>query len=270
MSFATEFTARWEQVIQPALGRIQYNDVPLIAHRVDLSKSGDAILTEILQSIADSIVIVAGVSAIGSLNGRAVRNANVLYEVGIAHASRRPEEVVLFRSDSLPLDFDVQGVRVHTYDPDGDPKGAQNTVVETVIESLRGAASSRRVAIRLAAQRLTSHAYWLLLEGLNAGVVRPSAGQTIGQLLSGVRRESGLELLLELGAIEARFMKISSQILDQAEREPKATADFVDYVPTVFGRALAEYVAEQMAPADSTDLERIESFLRNQGGEAPG
>ena len=52
-------------------------------------------------------------------------NANVLYEVGLAHALRAPEQVLLFRSDADPLLFDVSGIRVHTYDPDGDPEGAK-------------------------------------------------------------------------------------------------------------------------------------------------
>jgi hypothetical protein len=78
MSFAVEFTARWETVLQPALRRISVKNVPLQPFRVDLSKSSDAILTEILQAISDSAVIVADVTSIGEIEGRAVRNANVL------------------------------------------------------------------------------------------------------------------------------------------------------------------------------------------------
>lgn len=97
MSLADSFLPRWERVLRPALGRISSHGVPLVPFRVDISKSSDAILTEILQAISDSTVIVADLTAVGSLGDRPVRNSNVLYEVGLAHACRRPEEVVLFR-----------------------------------------------------------------------------------------------------------------------------------------------------------------------------
>jgi hypothetical protein len=72
MSFASEFTPRWEGVLQPGLRRIQINDVPLTPFRVDLSKASDAILTEILQAISEAAVIIADVTAMGEFNGRAI------------------------------------------------------------------------------------------------------------------------------------------------------------------------------------------------------
>lgn len=158
MSFDPRFDARWNKVLIPALGALLHDEVPVQPFRIDLSRTSDAILTEILAAIGDSLVIVADITSTAELDGRAVRNANVLYEVGIAHAVRVPEEVVLLRSDQLRLDFDIAGVRVHSYDPDGDPDGATNFVTETVKASLTALSARKRTVLRVAAERLTPYA----------------------------------------------------------------------------------------------------------------
>lgn len=257
MSFAPEFTARWEHVLQPALRRIKINAVPLDPFRVDLSKAGDAILTEILQGIGNCAVIIGDITALGVLGDRAVRNANVLYEVGVAHASRRPEEVVLFRSDKLALDFDVQGVRVHSYDPDGDVEGATTFVANTVLESLHALDSARHLAIRFASQRLTLNAHSLLLELREAGAVQHPPTRTMGEILGGFQRVAAIELLLDLGALQARPMKVTDELLDKAESEPTAQATFLDYEMTAFGKALADHVVTEMLPTDPKLIARI-------------
>lgn len=48
------------------------------------------------------------------------------------------EEVILFRSDDFLLDFDVQGLRIHSYRPDDDPRRAGKLVAGIVVESLGG------------------------------------------------------------------------------------------------------------------------------------
>jgi hypothetical protein len=226
-------------------------------------------LTEILQAISDSAVIVADVTAIGTLGERAVRNANVLYEVGIAHASRQPEEVILFRSDDAHLDFDVQGVRVHSYRPDDDAKRAENFVVETVIESLRSVESARMVAIRFAAQRLTLGAYTLLLEARQGGPIEHPPAQTMGQILGGFQRTGAIELLLELGAIEAQPMRITSELLDKAEQQPNAQEPWLRYGLSAFGKVLADHVFEEMLPKDPSLVERMGRMFA-RGDTGPG
>ncbi len=124
MSFDPSFDARWPHVLAPAVRAVLVNDRPLDPHRVDLRRVSDSILTEILDGIARCRVFLADLTSFGEINGRAVRNANVMYEVGLAHAVRQPEEVLLFRSDDLDLLFDITNVRVHRYDPDGCRKAA--------------------------------------------------------------------------------------------------------------------------------------------------
>ncbi len=109
MSFAPQYDDRFNQVILPAIQGIAINKVKLTAYRVDISKSGDSILTDIMDGIAHSQMIVADISSIGkdTVSGIPYRNANVMYEVGIALACRQPNEVLLLRDDSDKFLFDV-------------------------------------------------------------------------------------------------------------------------------------------------------------------
>jgi hypothetical protein len=112
MSFREEFQSRFNEVIAPAIREHDVNGVTLQPYRVDLSKSGDSILTDIIDGIAHSQLIVADVSTIGrdSVTDQSYRNGNVMYEVGLALAIRQPEEVLLLRDDSDDFLFDVSTV----------------------------------------------------------------------------------------------------------------------------------------------------------------
>ena len=109
------FNKRWELVIAPAIKTVERNDLPLEPHRVDVKRVSDSILTEILNGVSNSLVIFADVSSFGEVEDKPIRNGNVMYEVGLAHATRLPEEVILFRSDSDELLFDVANVRINRY-----------------------------------------------------------------------------------------------------------------------------------------------------------
>jgi len=97
MSFDQQFDRRWTEVIEPAIQDIVIDGTPLKAIRVNSRIVGDSILTEILSGIGTAQVILADISSIGTLDDRPVRNGNVMYEIGLAHATRLPEEVLLFR-----------------------------------------------------------------------------------------------------------------------------------------------------------------------------
>ena len=109
MSFSDEYEARYIQVIKPAIETIELNGVKLSATRVDISKTGDSILTSILDGIAHSQMVLADVSVLGndSKSGKPYRNGNVMYEVGLALACRQSQEVLLVRDDKAPFLFDV-------------------------------------------------------------------------------------------------------------------------------------------------------------------
>src|SRR5438552_2510987 len=112
MSFSPTYQKRFDDVIKPAIEAIAINGVKLTAYRVDLSKTGDSILSDIVDGIAHSQMVVADVSSIGkdSVTGDSYRNGNVLYEVGIALACRMPSEVLLIRDDNDKFLFDVSTI----------------------------------------------------------------------------------------------------------------------------------------------------------------
>lgn len=118
MSFDKRFDERFEDVIKPAIEGKEIGGRSLRVHRVDLSRSGESILTEITDGIAHCFLFLADVSTIDELrsSGKPARNANVLYEVGIALACRSPEEVLLIRDDTDQLIFDTSAVPHETID----------------------------------------------------------------------------------------------------------------------------------------------------------
>ena len=135
MSFAPEFERRWEGVIAPAIRRVKQDGVLLEPHRVDTRVVSDSILTEILDGITHDSFILADISTLHGNAASGQRNPNVMYEVGIAHALRLPEEVLLFRSDEAPLLFDVANIRVNRFDPDHDPEKAMDDVTRALVNA---------------------------------------------------------------------------------------------------------------------------------------
>ena len=112
MDFGAEYQRRYDQVIAPAICQTEANGRTLQPYRVDLSKSGDSILTDIIEGIAHSQMVLADVSTIGadSKTGKRYRNGNVMYEVGLALACRHPSEVLLIRDDEDRFLFDVSTI----------------------------------------------------------------------------------------------------------------------------------------------------------------
>ena len=104
MSFDERFDSRWENVIKPAF-KEQINGVSLNPYRVNLSNISDSIPTDILEGIRSSRLILGDITTIGKIDGIAVCNNNVMYEIGIAQAIRLPEEVVIFSSDKYNYTF---------------------------------------------------------------------------------------------------------------------------------------------------------------------
>ena len=118
MSFSKKYQERYDSVISPAIKQIRVSGIPLEPCRVDLSKSGDSILTDILDGIAHSQMVLADISAIGKnwFTKEVYRNGNVMYEVGLALACRQPSEVLLLRDDNERFLFDVSTIPHKTID----------------------------------------------------------------------------------------------------------------------------------------------------------
>ena len=118
MSFRPDYLARYHEVIVPAVTSLTVGGTALSPYRVDTSQSGDSILTDIVEGIAHSQLILAGLSSVGndSHTGESFRNGNVMYEVGVALACRQPHDVLLVRDDKDKFLFDVSTIPHMTID----------------------------------------------------------------------------------------------------------------------------------------------------------
>jgi hypothetical protein len=240
MSFDRRFEAVWKNVLEPAVSDVKHKGEPLAAYRVDLSKKSDSIITEIVRGIAAARLVLADVSTIGWTRrwirkGRPIRNANVMYELGIAHAARIPEEVVVVRSDGDPLDFDIAGVRVHRYSPMHSE--ARETVRNLLTEALKSVDQRRSIAVQRALQTLDPEMYLLL----NSFVEVPHPVQrTFGDVLGSMERVGAICRLLEGGMLRATFGPLPDDFM------VKPMAEFVRYRKTPFGADVFAAAREEM------------------------
>jgi hypothetical protein len=115
-----DFEPIWNDVYQGAIGALG-----LTPFRVDVPPTGDSILIDILSGLRRAKLILADISA-DSRSGE-YPNANVMYELGIAHAIRLPETVVVVRRTGAKIPFDVRHIRARDYDRNDLP-GAQMAI----------------------------------------------------------------------------------------------------------------------------------------------
>jgi len=216
----------------------------LKAHRVDLSRTSDSIITEIVLEIAQCRLVIADVTTIGELANRAIRNGNVLYEVGLAHASRLPQEVILLRSDKDTLDFDIAGVRVHTYDPD-EPVTAQKQVRELLEHALKSIELDRAIAVQHALRSL-DFAMYVLLQNSIQDIPHP-AMTTFADVVAGTERLNAIYRLLNAGMLCTEFRTLTPDLM--AGAIPIESA--IVYKSTEFGRTVFAAAREQQGFASA-------------------
>lgn len=124
MSFSPDLQPLWESIFRPAIEKVGFEP-----WRADSHRASDSIHTDILRDIGSARLIIADISS----DKHGWRNANVMYEVGVAHASRLPEEVILVRADDDRLPFDFMQIRISRFDPDNPD--ASKSLIEDLIHS---------------------------------------------------------------------------------------------------------------------------------------
>jgi len=157
MSFADQYKARFDHVFAPAISSITVDGDPLTPYRVDFSKTGDSILTDIMDGIAHSQMVVADISTMGrdSKTGEPYRNGNVMYELGIALACRQPSEVLILQDDNDRFLFDVSTIP-HMRLDFTDVEEARRTLHEKLVARLRERTYVHDARVELAIAGLTS------------------------------------------------------------------------------------------------------------------
>ena len=258
MSFDHRFDHRWEKVIAPAIKRVKANDQALEPFRVDARKVSDSILTEILEGIARSRLVLADVTTLGTIDKTPIRNANVMYEVGIAHATRLPEEVLLFRSDNDALLFDTSNVRVNKYNPDDSPDVAQTTVATAILEASKEIELRRHLAVQRAADSLNMTAQMLLGQAQTIDGLPHPIMKNAGQILGNSTRVATIDRLLEMGALRTRFVSVTVEFLEK--HGDSQDAELFRYECTEFGRA----VFEEIARRQGLGTPEVQKFLESK------
>lgn len=245
MSFDHRFDSRWTDVIQKAIRSVKRNGTALEPYRVDSGIVSDSLLTEILDGISNARLFLADVTSLNELDGRPIRNENVLYEVGIAHAVRQPQEVLLFRSDNAPLLFDLANVRVNSYDPDGNPEEAIRKVGTALVQALTETDQKRNLAVKAAAEALDFDAWECLQEALGQGGITTPVITTLGRSVGDSRRLAAISRLLQMGALTTGYVSVTPEFIVQTAASTPMQ-DLMKYYATAFGEAVLMRVAENM------------------------
>ncbi len=105
-----------------------------MAQRADSIFSSTSIMSDIWRYIRNASVVLADVTG---------KNANVFYELGLAHASRKPVVIVTASLEDVP--FDLKGLRVIGYDKDDESWGS--VLKEKINTNLKAALRDPALAI---------------------------------------------------------------------------------------------------------------------------
>jgi len=244
ISFDDRFNNRWTEVIEKGIKNVQRNGKALEAVRVDTRRISDSILTEILSGIGTSRLVLADVTTIGYLdNKRAVRNANVMYEVGIAHATRLPEEVLLFRSDKDPLLFDLSNVRVNEYAPDEKPEETRALITKSIVDALKELDLRRSLVVKQTAESLDYMSWEVLLAAAGTEPLVHPGMNTMGEALGNAPRMAAIQRLLELGVLQTTYLTLTAEIYSRVKETQHG---LFAYKCTEFGRAVFRVAVERL------------------------
>ncbi len=220
MPFHDEFIDIWTTAIKPAIEEDVVGSYK--ANRVDTTMLSGCIIVDILDGIAHSRVVLADISICNTGAWKNQRNGNVMYEVGIAHALRQVEEVVIIRNDDEQISFDVSGIILNKYNRD-NLISARNSISVFVSEALKLIDTSKSLKIQRAIGQLNNDMYfWLITWGKNEGFFGP-APKTMGEEVISISKK------LALGRLQAEG------ILDST---PTSTPNGPAYSWTNFGKAL--------------------------------
>ena len=257
MSFDKKFDQRWNNVILPAIKNIQVNGKTLDPIRVDTRLVSDSILTEILAGISNSRLVFVDMTTIGVIDGKAIRNGNVMYELGMAQSIRLPEEVILFRSDSDQLLFDTSNIRVNKYDPDCEELKSKQQVEDSIISALKEIDLCKHLAVKKATGVLDEPSYWLLFEAMNKPFAHPK-----NSLANAIRIHS-INKLLELGAISTDYLNITPELF--SEIADKENESLLKYKITEFGISIVHACANKLGFQNPELIALLESRLETEG-----
>jgi hypothetical protein len=126
MPFVEPIGGYYASIYQPAIEKVK-----LKADRADSDLYGTGkIVDQIWRGITSARILLAELTA---------RNANVLYELGLAHALHKPVVLICSKANEADVPFDLRHVRVIYYDKDDPFWGTKliEKIAETILSVLQ-------------------------------------------------------------------------------------------------------------------------------------
>ena len=199
MPFHDEFSSIWSNDIQPAID----DDIqgPIKARRVDATILSGSIITDILDGIAHSKLVLADISIATTGKSAGQRNGNVMYEVGLAHAVRQSTEILLIRSDNEPINFDIAHINIHSYDPK-DINATRSRIAHLAKDLLEQIEQEKSLMITKALDGLDSDCIFYIREYAMQGTFIGPEPKTMGEQLVSITNKAALARLQHLGIIK--------------------------------------------------------------------
>lgn len=260
MSFAHEFEARWTDVIEPCIRE----DLKLTPNRVDYNRSGESIIHDILDGIAHARIVIADItcSMMSDRNGTIwpQRNGNVMWELGIAHTMRVPDEVITVRSDTEPSIFDLTQFRAFPYDPD-DICGARRFLLQLASDRLKSVSQYRSHFIRECAESLSFPDFQVLSAALQKGYIDPPEIKTFGDAVGAGSFMQSISRLLQMGALKTTFLKLTPELISSKEFHNLPLQRIMRYEPTPIASDILTHIAQQIASDNPAVAAALNSFV---------
>lgn len=129
--FADPYGGYYESIFRPALE--QAGIAPVRADN-EIFGAGGKIVDQVWRGIRQARVLLAELTT---------RNANVYYELGLAHALGKPVVLIAAKSEAVP--FDVQHIRVIYYDVNDPFWGSK--LIDKISENIRSALTNPEEAV---------------------------------------------------------------------------------------------------------------------------
>ena len=123
--------------------------------------TGDSIPSDIMKGIIECKLVLFDISP--SRKTTMTRNPNVMYELGLAHTWRNPEEVIVISDNVDNLPFDIQRLGVVKYSLKNKEKSIDK-IKNTILFRLKQINIRQKSIVRKAAESLTLEAYKFLIK----------------------------------------------------------------------------------------------------------
>jgi hypothetical protein len=232
ISFDESSIRIFDDVIKPACS-LHFTKEPLCVKFVN---SGDSIINEILNGIAHCRIIIGEISTMCE-NDPKSRNGNVMWEIGVAHAFRQPEEVILLRNDNADLLFDIGPIRVHHYNKH-DLGEAKQLLIEIIVDRIKSIEMKKSMLVDLAIRQLNPGALATLINQVPYDINVPTfeVPPTMGN-------QQTWPKLFELGIIEFPVDELDKAALFQEIRKGNTLA-FCRFRLSPFGKAVVRRIMD--------------------------